>query len=188
MTDTVADERAAEDRETARVASIEAGMVKAGIPIDEPSPVDYFAFDQTLRVLLPDGVSWVEHKVLNEGQRRKYLNETNRNVRFKKATGDAEMNLAPGTEKAALLEVALINWNLIKDGISTPFRIDTLRNFLNVANPKIIDIIHKEIVKANSWLMAEMSLEDIDREIAALQEMRVTKVAEEEGKDVSSAR
>lgn len=185
MTDTQVETPVDED---AKNAAMEVAMVARGVPIDEPVPVDYFAFDETLRVMLPDNVSWVEHKVLNEGQRRKYLNATNRNVRFKKTSGDAEMNLAPGTEKAELLKVAITNWNLTKGGISQPFRLDTLENFLNVANPKVVDLIHKEIVKNNSWLMAEMSVEDIDREIAALQETRAVKVLEEEGKNDLNAR
>lgn len=186
MTDTVVDVEEAEAAEEARVIQVEAALVEQGLPTSEPIPEDYFGFDEYHRVTLPDKISWVEHKTLNEGQRRAFLNATNRGVRIKKASGDAEMQFAPGTEKQALLKVAIVNWNLTRKGVTVSFNSSELGKFLDNANPKIIDIIHKEIVKVNSWLLTEMSIEDIDREIESLQELRAVKVAEEEGKDVSS--
>lgn len=177
-----------EPDEQERVAATEAAMVAAGVATHEPVPDDYFGFDETLRIDLPDGVSWVEHQILNEGQRRKYLNKVNRDVKFQKTTGDAIMRLSPGDEKAELLTVALCNWNLTRRGVTTPFNPGTLREFLDKASPRIIDLIEKEVKKANPWLLAELSIEDIDREIEALTEMRKTKEMEAEGKDASNAR
>jgi hypothetical protein len=186
MTDTVIDTEEVEEAEKARVIQVEAALEAQGLPTSEPVPEDYFGFEEIHRVALPDGISWVEHKTLNEGQRRKFLNDTNRGVRIKKASGDAEMNFAPGTEKAALLGVAIVNWNLYRKGATVSFTKNELDKFLQMAPPRIVDIIHKDIVKKNSWLMTEMSVEDIDKEIESLHELRAVKVAEEEGKDVSS--
>lgn len=187
MTDTAIDVEEAEAAEEARVIQVEAALVEQGLPTSEPVPEDYFGFEEIHRVMLPDGISWVEHKTLNEGQRRKFLNATNRGVRIKKGSGDAEMNFAPGTEKAALLNTAIVNWQMYRKGATVSFTPREKDNFLEQAPPRIIDIIHKDIVKKNSWLMTEMSIEDIDKEIESLQELRQVKVDEEEGKDVSSA-
>ncbi len=171
-----------------RAAAMEANMEASGIATYEQVAADYFGFEETDRVFLPDHVSYVEHKVLNEGQRRKYLNAVNRDVRIQKATGDALMRMSPGDERMQLLKTAIVGWNLKRGGQDVPFNDRNLTEFLEKANPRIMDLIEKEIRKANPWLLAELSIEDIDREIQGLTELRERKVEEEEGKAVSSDR
>lgn len=172
------------------VASAEAAMTANGVPTHERLADDYFGFDEVLVVTLPDGVSWVQHKVLTEGQRRKYLNGMNRDVVIQRATGDARMTMAPGDERYSLLKTALCGWNLKKrnhrgDLEDVPFTPGHLEKFLDGAPPKVIDLIDKEVRKANAWLIEDMSVEDIEREIATLQELREKK-QEEEAKNASS--
>ena len=171
--------------EAARVEAMEANMAAAGIATHEKAPVDYFGFDETHRVVLPDGRSSVDHKTLNEGARRKYLNSVNREVTFQKATGDARMKIASGDEKAALLKAAICGWNLMRSGQPVAFTDRTLGEFLDKASPEIIDIIHKDIQRANPWLTADVTVEDIDKEILELQEARQRKLDEEAGKAAS---
>jgi hypothetical protein len=152
-----------------------------------PATVDYFAFDETERVMLPDGVQWVEIKKLTEGDRRKYQNAVNRDVRLERRTGDAMLRMAAGDEKHALLTSAIIDFYLFKQGRQVKFGEGTLREFLSSAPPSVIDLIEKAIRKANSWLMADLSVEDIDKQIDELREMRDLKIKEDEGKVTSSA-
>lgn len=175
-----------EQEQEERAATAEANMASQGIATTESVAADYFGFDDIKQVTLPDGVSYVQHRVLNEGQRRKYLNAVNRDVRIQKATGDALMRMSPGDERMQLLKSALVGWNLKKSGIDVPFTDRYLTEFLEKANPRIIDLIEKEVRMANPWLMSELSVEDIDREIKDLTELRERKVEEEEGKAVSS--
>lgn len=156
-------------------------VVEAPEP-SQPVQADYFGFEETHTVMLPDGVSWVQHQTLNEGARRKYLNSVNREVRLAKATGDAILNMQTGEERHALLKSAITGWNLTRDGQPVPFNGGQLDQFLTKANPKIIDKIEKDIRKHNPWLAQDISIEDIDEQIKELQEMREKKVAEEEGK------
>jgi hypothetical protein len=166
-----------------QVAAIEAAMTAEGVSLYQSGQQDYFGFESVDRIKLPDGTSYIEHRILNEGQRRKYLNKVNREVKVQRATGDAVMKMAPGEEKKALLEAAICGWNLMRNGQPVPFNTKNLDEFLDKANPKVIDLIEKEIRKGNSWLQADMSVEDIDREITQLQELRQQKLEEEEGKD-----
>ena len=86
------------DIEAARAAK----LAEMGAPVEtlqEDAVVfDYFAFSKTHRVYLPDGAQYFEHKVLNEGDRRKYLNSTNRDVTLNQRTGEAKLRTAPGDE------------------------------------------------------------------------------------------
>lgn len=174
--------------EEAALVRTEEAMREAGVPTQQHVVEDYFAFENTHRTMLPDGKQWVEHRELNEGQKRKYQNSINRDVVIRRASGDASMKMAPGDERHALLKVALIDWHVMRAGVEVPFTPKALDEFLDKAPPKIIDMIEKDVRKANPWLLAEMSVEDIDREIAQLQELRETKQREDEGKAFSSSK
>lgn len=168
--------------EDQRSAAIEANMEAAGIPITEKVQEDYFAFDEVGKIMLPDGVSWVQHQVLNEGKRKAYLKSIQRDITFRKASGDAQMRMSSGEEKSALLQRAIVGWNLQRNGADIKFNDGNLQTFLDSASPKVVDLIHKEVSKANPWLLAEMTVEDIDKEIEELKEMRERIVDANEGK------
>jgi hypothetical protein len=150
-------------------------------PPEANVPADYFGFSSTKVYMLPDKVSWVELKVLNEGERRQYLNETNREVKFARGSQDAAIRLRPGDDKASLLKMAIVGWNLVRNGAPMPFNTATLQQFLTLTDPKLVDLIEKEVRLMNPWLLAEMTLEDFDREISQLQELRQKKLEEEQG-------
>lgn len=160
-------------------------MEAAGVASTVGAQQDYFGFEETHTVYLPDNVSYIQHQTLTEGQRRQYLNKVNRDVRVSKATGDAILSMKSGEENHALLEAAIIGWNLTRNGQPVPFSKgspgSTLSQFLDKTNPKIVDMILKDIRKKNPWLMSELSVEEIDKEIEALQEMRAERLKEEEG-------
>ncbi len=164
-------------------------MKAAGVATETGMYVDYFDFDDTRRVTLPDGKSWVEIQVLNEGARRKYLNTTNRDVTIERASGNAKMRVASGDDRHALLGQAIVDWDLYTKNPKTnaiePIRYNeqNLRRFLDNSSPTIIDMIEKEVRKDNPWLIAEVEIEDIDAQIAELQELREKKVSEAEGKE-----
>jgi hypothetical protein len=178
---TTDDVAAAEAEQAARGAQIEASMEAAGVSSTTPVQADYFAFEEYRQVPLPDGTSWVQIKALNEGDKRKYLNSINREVKIGKITGDATMSLATGEEREAILRASICGWNLQRGGQPVPFSKHELDGFLSKGNPKIFDIIEKEIRSLNTWLLSDVTVEDIDKQIEELEELRAVKVREEEG-------
>jgi DNA helicase TIP49 (TBP-interacting protein) len=173
-----------------QVASAEEAMRAAGVATEEVAYDDYFGFAESEQVFLPDGRQYVEITVLNEGKKKNYQNTVNRDVVIQKATGDAKMKMAQGDERHALLKAAITGWHLVQRNKDTGefreigFSNTNLNKFLDSAPPRVIELIEKAIRKANPWLMADLSLEDIDKEIANLQELRQKKVEEEEGKGI----
>jgi len=173
----------------ARNKQIVSSMEEAGVTTFEAIQEDYFGFDETYTVKLPDGKSWIAHSALNEGARRKYMNSQNRELKVQKVTGDAIMKIASGEERLALLQQAITGWNLVtknkKTGEIEPivFNLPNLNKFLDSASPAIIDLIEKDVRNRNSWLMGDVTVEDIDKQIEELQEMREKKVKEAEGND-----
>jgi hypothetical protein len=170
-----------QEAEQARAEAVEAEMEAQGQPTTEAVYEDYFGFDDGGRVTLPDGVSWVEFRVMNEGLRRQYLNSQNKKVTIRRGSGDAEMEMAPGDDKYNLLRVTLTNWNLRRNGQPVRFNKVEVDRFLENANPKIIDLIHREVTLAHPWLLDDMTLEDIDQEIENLNKMREVVEKREQG-------
>lgn len=155
---------------------------------DTPVQQDYFGFQATEKYYFPDGLTWVEFSIMNEGDRLKFQRKTGRDITLDRRSGDAKMKMDPGTERHELIKTCLVNWNLSRNGQPQPFGEAALRDFLTLANPKVIDEIEKAIRKANPWLLGELSVEDIDKEIADLQEMREVAVERERGESSSGSK
>lgn len=149
---------------------------------------DYWGFAESVRHVLPDGKQWVEIAIMNEGEKRKYLNSQSRELVLNRRTDDTKLKMAPGDERFNLVMAGVRNWFMMRGAEPVPFSEPIFRRWLEMANPKIVDGIEKAIRMANPWLLNDMSVEDIDREISDLQDMRAKKVAEDEGKGVSSAK
>lgn len=164
----------------------EIALKEAGQATTESGLIDYFAFSETHKVLLPDGKQFIVHTILNEGAKKNYQNLQSRDLIIQRTTGDAKMKMIPGDERHALLTQAITDWYLIRmvDGlpVEVPFHKRELDKFLIAAPPKIIEIVEKDIRSKNPWLLAEMEVEDIDREIASLEEMKAAKIEADQGK------
>ena len=176
-----------EDEYAERMERRDQAIRDAGVATEETVQVDYFGFEETENVFLPDGRSYLTIQALNEGGRRRYLNRVNREVKIAKQTGDAIMQLANGDERRILLAEAVVGWNLVrksKDGSIQPlvFNEGKLNEFLTSANPKVIDVVDKAVRAQNPWLMADVTLEDLLKQKEELDEQIEKKRAEDEGK------
>lgn len=142
---------------------------------------DYFGFQKSERHYLPDGVSWFELTAMNEGQKSKFQKKTSRDLILERGTGNTRMKLDAATERHELITECTINWNLTRNGTPVPFNKVQLGDFLTLTDPKIVEDIEKAIRKLNPWLLAEMSSEDIQREIDNLEEMKQVALERERG-------
>lgn len=162
-----------------REAFARASMVQAGERTEDYIEPDYFGVDDTRQVFLPNSrVQYVTIKALNEGERRKYLDRTNRDVKLDKG-GQASFRMSPGSERYELLKLAIVDWHMLRQGNPFKFGPRELDDFLTNTSPSVVDHIVKEVNKLNPWLLAEMSVEDIEKELDHLQEMLETKKKEE---------
>lgn len=158
----------------------------------EPQFTDYFGFKATEKFYLPDGKTYIEFDVMNEGAKARFQKLTSRDLRVQRTTGDALLKMDPGAERHALISESVTGWNLMRRNPKdetrwehAPFDKSNLNRFLDNADPRIIEDLEKAIRKANPWLMDEMSVEDIDRELDNLRELRQTAVEREAGKSAS---
>ncbi|HEY6021682.1 MAG TPA: hypothetical protein VIY48_17990 [Candidatus Paceibacterota bacterium] len=147
---------------------------------------DYFGFRETKRVMMPDGMTWVEISAMNEGQKSAFQKSTSRDMILEKGSGNARFKVDPASERHALLKACIVDWNFMRNGTLQPYGDAALRDFLQLADPKIVELIEREIRKLNPWMMQEMTVEEIDSQIAELEEMRRTAVEREAGEGNSS--
>lgn len=155
---------------------------------ETPAQHDYFGFASSQKFTFPDGVTYVEFDVMNEGKKSAFQKMTQKDLVLERQSGNARMKVDPGVERHELLRQSIKDWNLTRGGQPVLFNTRTLKDFLELADPKLVEDIEKAIRKANPWLMAEMAVKDIDREIESLQEMRVVAEERERGEAFSSSR
>ena len=145
-------------------------QVKAAVAEqDVPQVVDYFAFDETHWVTLPDGVQRIEVKVLNEGARRRYLNQTNRDVRMNSRTKEMVMRSAVGDDEKVLLTMAVVGWDVTRGGEPVPFSPRNFEQALDKWPPLAWKPVVKKIREVNDWLLgSEDDLESMEEEYREL--------------------
>lgn len=166
---------------------LERDIASMGTPIDLDEEFanfgDYFGFDERGRWFFPDGKQWIEYKKLNEGDRQKFVSATRTDLHVNRQTGEARLPVDQSRERMQLLLTACTNWYVAgknpKDGkrYLVPFRNNgsdgcEFAQWLKKADPAILADLEKEIRKFNPWMMGELSVEQIDKEIADLQELR----------------
>lgn len=174
--------------EDAKAISTETAMRDQGMdPFTSQPQAVYFGFGETLKAMFPDGVTYLEHRTLNEGERTRYNKSLKRTVRVQNVTRDALMETPSGEERRVLFEVAVKGWNLIDmNRVAVPFSQKALNQFIDGADPKVIDHLYKQLTDANPWLTADVTAEDIEAEIENLQKMLEKKREEESAKNGSS--
>lgn len=161
------------------------------LPGQDESYEDYFGFDKTEVYTLPDGKQQIFFKVMNEGQKVKFQQKTNRDIHVNRGTNDMRIKADPAGERQALIESSVTGWSLKRRNPSSgqwenaPFSNtgspgDELHKWLAIANPKIVEELEDAIRKANPWLQADMTVEQIDEEIQRLHDLRAEVVTKNE--------
>lgn len=182
--------------DTGLLSPTERNMQAAGIAIDAPAFEDYFGFDEKSKWYFPDGVQYIEYKLMDEGARAKYQKNTSRDIRLFKTSGDASVKMDPASERQILMETSVVGWHILRMNTKTqkvepvPFGSNAssgsaFGQWLMTANPKFVSDLERDIRKANVWMNAELTAEAIREEIASLEEMLAEAVKREEGKSGS---
>lgn len=133
-------------------------------------PVDYFAFSQTHKFYLPDNVQYIEFIKMNEGAKKKFQDTTSSDMVLERRSGDARVSVKQGTQRHELIKSCVVDWHMLRGGQPVQFSKVQLGDFLELADPAIVEGLEREIRKINPWLLGEISSEDIRKEIRNLEE------------------
>ena len=141
-------------------------------PTTEKPQQDYFGFSAPQKFFFPDGVTYIEFTKMSEGAKKAFQDKTSKDLVLERQSGNARMTVLQGTERWELIEASVTGWNLLRNGVPFPFSKPNLRDFLQLADPELVEDLEKAIRKANPWLLDQMTVADIDKEIENLKEMR----------------
>lgn len=157
----------------------------------EPNLENYWGSEQRERWYFPDGQQYMEFKVMTEGDKKQYQRLTNQDLTIGRDQ-TAKVRMDPSAERHVLITQSVKDWNLYAPDKKTgklaiaAFDKSILVKWLEQANPKLVEDLEIAIRKANPWMLSEQSVEDIDKEIDRLVEMRKEKLAMEAGEGSSS--
>lgn len=169
-------------------------MVEAGVALETRRIVDYWSFQATEKWYLPgqDALpeserQFILFKKMTEADKAEFQTKTNRDIRVQNTTKDIKLNMNPAHERAELLRISITGWYLFKPNhkgelVEIGYSEKERAAFLRQADPKLVQDLEAAIRKANPWMRAEASPEEIRAEIAALTEQLAEAEAREEAK------
>lgn len=157
---------------------------------DTPQYESYWGVSETHKHFLPDGKQFFVFKIMDEGAKSIFQKLTNQDVVIDRSQ-QARVKTDPVAERHTLIKTSVTDWNLWapdKDGVMAPsaFSKQLLEKWLQVAPPKVVEDLEFAIRKANPWMQAEMTVEEIDKEVDRLLDLR-KQVAEREAGEGDSA-
>jgi hypothetical protein len=153
---------------------------------------DYWGVDEVHKHYLPDGKQFFEFRVMDEGARSRFQKLTNEDMTVMR-DNTAKVKMDPVAQRHTLIKESVIDWNLMQRGPAgdwsqAPFSKRNLEQWLEKAPPKIVDDLEFVIRKANPWMQADMNVEEIDKEIERLYDLRKQVVARESGEGTSATK
>lgn len=158
----------------------------------QPPIVNYWDVDETGIWYLPDGVQYFQYKIMNEGAKQKFEKLTNQDMVVGRDQ-TAKIKVDPAIQRVTLIETSVIDWKLYmpetegsKNMIEAKFSSAMLKSWLQVAPPKIVADLEFAIRMANPWMQAEMTVEEVDKELERLYEVRKQVVEREAGEAASA--
>ncbi len=174
------------------------GQPVEGPVIDEIEYIDTYSFGESKTFVVQahprtgEALQYIVYDVMNEGQKAKYQKSTNRDIRVNRKTDEAMFSADVAADRQALIRAAVSGWKLFrvftqgggrKSVEEVRFTLPELDRWMLSTNPKIVEDLEEAIRKANPWLITDdATVEDIDKQIAELTEMRAAKVAADQGK------
>jgi hypothetical protein len=148
---------------------------------------DYFGFSGQEAFTLPDRKQQIFFKKMTEGERFLFQKKTSKDIKFNRTSGDAAVRADPAEERHELIMTSVTGWSLMRKSgngwepapFSTGGAGSALSMWLKAADPKIVDDLELAIRKGNPWMQADQTVEEIDKEIENLQELRAQAVERE---------
>lgn len=159
---------------------------------------DYWGVDETHRYWLPDHKQYFDIVPMNEGAKSRFQKMTNKGIRMNQRSQEATIDVDPADERHTLIKESVTSWLIMQkaaDGSYSEFPCPvgnasmlkrSLETLLDKFSPKVIQDLEYFIRTKNPWMQADMDVEEIDKEIDRLEELK-KQVKEQKAGEASSA-
>lgn len=119
--------------------------------VEAPRQRSYFNTNKLNRVVLDDGLSFIEHKLIDEGTYEKFQDLTS-SVKLDANANTTEVDLGLGRTRKFLLETLVVGWNLVDEADNPiPFEYKKLMEL----PPSIIHKVIEDVYEKNEILRAD---------------------------------
>lgn len=152
-----------------------------------PPVADYWGTESFETWYLPDGVQYFKFKIMNEGEKVKFEKLTNNDLIVNRDQS-ARVKVDPSEARHAIIKTSVVDWHLYAGGQEAAYSKQLLEKWLTVADPKLVEDLEFAIRMANPWMQSEMSVEEIDKEIDRLHDVRKQLVDRQAGEASSATR
>ena len=169
----------------------------AGVALTEIIYEDYFGFNVTEKWFFPDKVQFIEYRLLDEGRKVKFQQKTKSAVKINRGTQDASFEMDAAKERTELINTSVVGWRMFRrdpEGgrhpIEVPYSERDFKKWLEGADPTLVQSLEFQIRKSNPWLLgdSDQSIEEYDKEIDRLAQLRDAAKERLQGEDSSSGR
>lgn len=162
------------------------------VGVSAPAVTNYWGVDSFDRWFLPDGVQYFQFKIMNEGEKVQFEKLTNNDLVVNRDQS-ARVKVDPSAARHALIKTCVNDWLLYAPDAGgqlaeAKFAKPLLEKWLTVADPKLVEELEFAIRMANPWMQAEMSVEEIDKEIDRLHDVRKQLIEKAAGEASSATR
>lgn len=145
---------------------------------DTAEPQFFGESQRTERWFLPKSKKqYVEFRIMNEGDRKKWQRKTSRDFNVNRRTQEARIAVDPVADREALFEAVIVSVNVFgPDGQPINFgtnfsRGSVFAQWLDRQDPEISDKLEVTIREAHPWMQDDMKPEDIREEITRLEKL-----------------
>ena len=152
------------------------GVVTESDVSDEPKYESFWGVQRTERHYLPDGKQYFDYKIMNEAMKADFQKRTNQDLIVGRDQ-TARVKTDPSHERHTLIKLSVVDWYMYapdnKGNMGlVAFSPQLLEKWLQVADPKHVEELEFAIRMSNPWMQDNMSVEEIDKEIDRLHEVR----------------
>lgn len=114
---------------------------------------------------------------MTEGLRQKYQKATNAKVTILRENSNAEMGVDPARDRRELIMKSVTNWHVLREGPGNQwhpvgYSTRAFEEWFDGADPAHVEDLEKFIRDINPWMLDEVTVEAIDKEIERLKTQR----------------
>lgn len=156
------------------------------------APKNFWGTSESKNIYLAgDSEQFFVVKKMNEGDKTKFQKLTNQDMVVDR-NNEARVKVDPAAERHGLINSSVIDWHIYEfpldgsDPYLCQFSKQQLKLWLENADPKVVADLEHEIRLYNPWMLNEMPIEELDREIDRLEDMKKRKIEQEAGEASST--
>lgn len=158
-----------------------------GVSLTTKVRKDYWSNDEEYTFYLPGQEDipdaekqFIKYKKMNEGMRSNFQKKTQTGAVIERGTNNTRIGINQARDRWVLIETSVTGWRLFRGDEELPFKAHLLKQFVDQADPWLVDELERDIRKHNKWMSSEADSKSIREQIDELEEQYKAALEREE--------